>query len=103
MASFRGMGKETIGLNKNFGFEVSEISYVIISHAHIDHIGLLPRLVAEGYNGPIYCTDATEDLAKIMLVDSAKIQESDVTHINKQRSKDGREKNRPTLYYRRCQ
>jgi metallo-beta-lactamase family protein len=88
---FQGMGRETIGLNKHFGFEPSELSYVIISHAHIDHIGLLPRLVAEGYKGTIYCTEATEDLAKIMLVDSAKIQESDVNHINKQRSREGRE------------
>lgn len=88
---FQGMGKDTLGLNKDFGFEPTEISYVIISHAHIDHIGLLPRLVSLGYSGPIYCTDATEDLAKIMLVDSAKIQESDVTHINKERARQGRE------------
>jgi len=88
---FQGMGKETIRLNKVFGFQPSQLSYVIISHAHIDHIGLLPRLVAEGYRGPIYLTDATEDLAKIMLVDSAKIQESDVMHINKQRAREGRE------------
>lgn len=88
---FQGMGKDTLGLNKDFGFEPAEISYVIVSHAHIDHIGLLPRLVGLGYNGPIYCTDATEDLAKIMLVDSAKIQESDVAHINKQRAREGRE------------
>ncbi|MES2478977.1 MAG: MBL fold metallo-hydrolase [Bacteroidota bacterium] len=88
---FQGMGKETIHLNKVFGFQPSELSYVVISHAHIDHIGLLPRLVAEGYKGPIYLTDATEDLAKIMLIDSAKIQESDVMHINKQRAREGRE------------
>lgn len=88
---FQGMGKDTIHLNKVFGFQPSQLSYVVISHAHIDHIGLLPRLVAEGYKGPIYLTDATEDLAKIMLLDSAKIQESDVMHINKQRAREGRE------------
>ena len=88
---FQGMGKDTLHLNKIFGFQPTELSYVIISHAHIDHIGLLPRLVALGYNGPIYCTDATEDLAKIMLIDSARIQEADILHINKQRAKDGRE------------
>lgn len=92
---FQGMGKETLSLNSHFGFEPSELSYVLISHAHIDHIGLLPRLVAEGYNGPIYCTDATEDLLQIMLVDSAKIQEADVTHINKQRARENRELIRP--------
>ncbi len=88
---FQGLGRDTIGLNQHFGFEPTELTHVIISHAHIDHIGLLPRLVAEGYKGDIYCTDATEDLAKIMLVDSARIQESDVAHINKQRRRDGRE------------
>lgn len=88
---FQGMGKDTLRLNNIFGFQPTELSYVIISHAHIDHIGLLPRLVALGYNGPIYCTDATEDLAKIMLVDSAKIQEADILHINKQRARDGRD------------
>lgn len=87
---FQGLGKETLALNQNFGFEVSAINYVIISHAHIDHVGLLPRLVREGYKGPIYCTDATEDLAKIMLLDSARIQEADVLHINKQRALEGR-------------
>ncbi|MBL7711834.1 MAG: MBL fold metallo-hydrolase [Chitinophagaceae bacterium] len=88
---FQGLGKETLGLNKDFGFEPTELSYVIISHAHIDHIGLLPRLVAAGYSGPIFCTEPTEDLAKIMLADSAKIQESDVEHINKQRRREGRD------------
>lgn len=92
---FQGLGKDTLTLNAQFGFEPSEVTYVILSHAHIDHIGLLPKLVAEGFNGPIYCTDATEDLAKILLVDSAKIQEADVAHINKQRIKDGREKIKP--------
>lgn len=88
---FQGMGKDTLRLNSIFGFQPTDLSYVIISHAHIDHIGLLPRLVALGYKGPIYCTDATEDLAKIMLVDSARIQEADVLHINKQRARDGRD------------
>lgn len=88
---FQGMGKETLQLNQEFGFEPSELTYVIVSHAHIDHIGLLPKLVKEGYNGPIYCTDATEDLAKIMLIDSAHIQEADVAHINRQRDAEGRE------------
>lgn len=92
---FQGMGKDTLGLNTHFGFEPTDLTYVIISHAHIDHIGLLPRLVAQGYNGPIYCTDATEDLAKLMLLDSAKIQEADVLHINKQRAKEKRELIKP--------
>jgi len=92
---FQGMGKETLPLNQSFGFEPSELTYVIISHAHIDHIGLLPKLVKEGFNGPIYCTEPTEDLAKALLIDSAHIQESDIAFINKKREKEGREKVEP--------
>lgn len=92
---FQGLGKETLGLNKHFGFDPLDVNYVVISHAHIDHIGLLPKLVAEGYQGPIYLTDATEDLAKIMLIDSARIQEADVQHINKQRARENRELVKP--------
>jgi metallo-beta-lactamase family protein len=88
---FQGLGKDTLPLNKDFGFDPMGLTYVIISHAHIDHIGLLPKLVKEGYNGPIYVTEATEDLAKALLIDSAHIQESDVAHINRQRDRDGRE------------
>jgi metallo-beta-lactamase family protein len=92
---FQGMGKETLQLNSEFGFDPTEIDYVIISHAHIDHVGLLPKLVKEGYNKKIYCTVATADLARAMLLDSAHIQESDVEHINKQREREGREPIQP--------
>lgn len=92
---FQGMGKETLQLNKEWGFEPSEIDYVIISHAHIDHTGLLPKLVKDGYRGKIYCTPATANLAKLLLVDSAHIQEADVLHINKRRAKEGRELEEP--------
>ena len=50
---------------------------VLLTHAHIDHCGLLPKLVREGFRGRIYCTDATADIAKIMLTDSARLQEED--------------------------
>jgi len=82
---FQGMGADTLKLNSEFGFDPSEISHVIISHAHIDHIGLLPKLVKEGYSGKIYCTPATASLAKLLLLDSAHIQEADVRYVNKQR------------------
>ncbi|MCW3123836.1 MAG: fold metallo-hydrolase [Flavipsychrobacter sp.] len=88
---FQGLGKETLTLNSTWGFEPSEIDHVIISHAHIDHIGLLPKLVKDGYKGKIYCTPATISLAKLLLIDSAHIQEADVRYINKQRKKQGRE------------
>ncbi|HTM66704.1 MAG TPA: MBL fold metallo-hydrolase [Flavipsychrobacter sp.] len=87
---FQGMGRETIELNSNWGFEPSEIDHVIISHAHIDHIGLLPKLVKDGYKGTIYCTDASEELIKLLLLDSAHIQEADVAYTNKLRKREGR-------------
>ncbi|WP_276133519.1 MBL fold metallo-hydrolase [Polluticoccus soli] len=87
---FQGLGKETIKLNSEWGFEPTEIDYVIISHAHVDHTGLLPKLVKDGYQGPIYCTPATASLAKLLLIDSAHIQEADVRFLNKDREREGR-------------
>jgi metallo-beta-lactamase family protein len=88
---FQGMGKDTVKLNSEWGFEPSEIDYVIISHAHIDHTGLLPKLVKDGYKGKIFCTPATASLAKLLLVDSAHIQEADIRYVNKHRQKENRE------------
>jgi metallo-beta-lactamase family protein len=87
---FQGLGLDTLTLNSEWGFEPSELNYVIISHAHIDHIGLLPKLIKDGYKGKIYCTPATATLAKILLIDSARIQEADVKYVNKQRDKERR-------------
>lgn len=87
---FQGMGKETMALNSEWGFEPRDIDYVIISHAHIDHVGLLPKLVKDGYAGKIYCTPATASLMKILLVDSARIQEADVLHINRENEKENK-------------
>jgi metallo-beta-lactamase family protein len=83
---FQGLGNETLEHNTTFGFDAKDITYVILSHAHIDHSGLLPKLVKEGYNGLIFCTEATIDLATILLQDSAFIQESDVNFVNKRRA-----------------
>lgn len=88
---FQGMGIDTATLNAEWGFEPGELDYVIISHAHIDHIGLLPKLIKEGYKGKIYCTPATASLAKILLIDSARIQETDAKYVNKQRDKQNRQ------------
>ena len=87
---FQGMGKDTTALNSEWGFDPSEIDHVIISHAHIDHIGLLPKLVKDGYKGKIFCTPATASLAKLLLIDSAHIQEADVRYVNRQRDKENR-------------
>ena len=82
---FQGMGEVTDKLNGYFGFKPSEITYMVLSHAHIDHCGLLPRLVAGGFSGNIYCTPATMDLARILLLDSAKIQQQDADYLNRTR------------------
>jgi metallo-beta-lactamase family protein len=87
---FQGMGKDTMTLNSDWGFEPSEVDIVILSHAHIDHSGLLPRLVKDGYRGGIWCTPPTADLLQIMLPDSARIQEADVQFINKRRKEEGK-------------
>ena len=80
---FQGMGEKTEQLNGYFGFNPKAVTYVILSHAHIDHCGLLPRLVAEGFNGTIYSTPATMDLARILMMDSAKIQMQDAEYENR--------------------
>ncbi|ACT94948.1 MBL fold metallo-hydrolase RNA specificity domain-containing protein [Dyadobacter fermentans] len=83
-------GIQTDEFNQEFGFKPADVDYVILSHAHIDHSGLLPRLVRKGFKGPIYCTAATADLCRVMLLDSAHIQEKDLERINKRRQKQGR-------------
>jgi metallo-beta-lactamase family protein len=86
---FQGMGRETDALNANLGFDAKEIDYLLLSHAHIDHSGLVPKLVKDGFNGKIYCTPATKDLAIILMEDSAEIQRDDTRYINKKRQKQG--------------
>ncbi len=75
--------------NRQWPMPPEKISAVVLSHAHIDHSGRLPRLAAEGFDGPIYCTPATRDLCAIMLPDSAHIQEEDTVYINKKRARKG--------------
>lgn len=86
---FQGMGEQTDELNEYFGFNPAKVNYLILSHAHIDHSGLIPRLVAQGFTGQIFCTAPTMDLTRILLMDSAKIQEQDAEYSNKHRSIKG--------------
>ncbi|MEJ2505463.1 MAG: MBL fold metallo-hydrolase, partial [Ignavibacteriaceae bacterium] len=72
---FQGHRKDTYERNKNFKYNPAEIDLMILSHAHIDHSGNIPNLVKNGYDGPIYTTNATVDLCQIMLRDSAHLQE----------------------------
>src|SRR6478609_7249359 len=80
---FQGLGRDTFLLNSNFGFEAASVDYLLLSHAHIDHSGLIPKLVREGFTGKIFCTPATKDLSAILMADSAGIQENDVKFENK--------------------
>jgi metallo-beta-lactamase family protein len=88
---FQGMGRETEKLNRNWGFNPAEVDYVFLSHAHVDHCGLLPKLVKDGFKGTIYATPATIDIAGVILLDSASIQTQDITFLNKKRREEGRE------------
>ena len=82
---FQGMGKETDSLNRDFGFNPAEVDVMVLSHAHIDHSGLIPKLIKDGFAGKIFCTPATRELTKILLEESGEIQESDVKYSNKKR------------------
>ena len=90
---FQGL-KELRLLNwQPLSFDPQSIDAVVITHAHIDHTGYLPRLVKAGYRGPIYVTPATRELANILLLDAARLQEEDAEYANKKRFT----KHRPAL------
>jgi metallo-beta-lactamase family protein len=86
---FQGKGLETDGMNRELGFDPSLIDHIILTHAHIDHAGLIPYMYKLGFRGSIICTNATRDLCAIMLTDSAFIQEHDTITFNKRRAKKG--------------
>jgi metallo-beta-lactamase family protein len=88
---FQGLGRDTFPLNSRFGFDAASVNYLLLSHAHIDHCGLIPKLVKEGFTGKIFCTPATKDLAAVLLTDSAEIQRDDTAYTNKKRIKKGLE------------
>jgi metallo-beta-lactamase family protein len=75
------------------GFEPASVDHLLLTHTHIDHSGYLPRLVREGFSGPVHCTRATRDLAEILLADAAKIQEEEAEYANRK----GFSKHRPAL------
>lgn len=80
---FQGRRAETYERNLHFAFNPKDIQTAIISHAHMDHLGNIPNLVKQGFQGDIHCTSATFDLANIMLMDAANIQEGDIDFVNK--------------------
>lgn len=87
---YQGRRKEAFHRNRDFPFDGKEIDAVVLSHAHIDHSGNLPTLVRSGFRGPIYSTSATRDLATYLLLDSAKIQTSDLKYVNKRRARESK-------------
>ncbi|MDB6108919.1 MAG: metallo-beta-lactamase [Pedosphaera sp.] len=86
---FQGRREESRERNCCFPFDPKTIDAVVLSHAHIDHCGNLPNLCRQGFEGSIYCTFATRDLAAIMLEDSAEIQRADAEFVSRQRGKKG--------------
>jgi metallo-beta-lactamase family protein len=88
---FQGHRQDTYERNLNLQYSPRSIDAVILSHAHLDHCGNLPNLVKKGFEGPIYCTDATAHIADLVVRDSGHIQEADVEFVNRKRAKRGEE------------
>ncbi len=80
-----------------FCVPASTIDALLLTHAHIDHCGLLPKLVREGFRGRVYCTPATTDIAEIMLYDAAKLQEEDAAYKKKRHQREGRQGPHPEV------
>ena len=92
---FQG-GKDLNRLNyQPFAFNPRDIDFLIVTHGHIDHVGLIPKLVKQGFRGSIYTTPATADLLPVMLMDAAFIQEKDTQHENRRRMRQGKDPREP--------
>ncbi|MDR1848004.1 MAG: MBL fold metallo-hydrolase [Bacteroidales bacterium] len=89
--AYQGKGLETDALNRDLGFEARDIDFIVLSHPHIDHSGLIPFLYKLGFMGTVFCTPATRDLCAIMLEDSGRIQEADTRTFNKKPERQGLE------------
>ena len=94
---YQGKTAEEMENSDPFLYDVSEIDFVILTHAHIDHSGRIPKLYNEGYRNKVYATKATCDLCSIMLPDSGHIQEVEIEWKNRKRMREGKE-NLPPLY-----
>ena len=94
---YQGKAKEERENYSDFAFNVHDIDYMLLTHAHIDHSGRIPKLYVDGYRGPIYATKATCDLCSIMLPDSGHIQEMENVWQNKKRARVGKPE-LPPLY-----
>ncbi len=81
----------------DFPVKPGTINAVLLTHAHVDHCGLLPRLVSQGFSGPIYCTEATAEIAQIILMDAAKLQEEDARFKKMRHEREGRKSKYPEV------
>src|SRR3990172_6922769 len=86
---YQGRRKESVQRNRTFHFDLGTLDAMLLSHGHIDHSGNLPNLVKNGYRGPIYAQRASSHLTRIMLEDSAHIQEADAEHLNRRQARRG--------------
>ena len=94
---YQGTLTEQILNYEPFPFDVNDIDFVILSHAHIDHSGRIPKLFVNGYKNPVYATPATYDLCTVMLPDSGHIQEKEIEWVNRKRMRAGK-KPEPPMY-----
>ena len=86
---YQGHRTEWLERNSHLPFDSATIDVMLLSHAHIDHSGVIPVLGRSGFRGKILCTDATADLCSVMLMDSAHIQEQDAVYLTKKNAKKG--------------
>ncbi len=91
-------GEEDEGLNSQFKFNPREIDFVLLTHAHIDHSGLLPKLAREGFHGKVYTTYPTIEIIEPLLLDSAKIQEYAKKRLEKPRSRSNKYSSKPIQF-----
>ena len=86
---YQGHRADWLERNIHLPFDGSQIEVMLLSHAHIDHSGIIPVLGRSGFRGRILCTDATDDLCRVMLMDSAHIQEQDAVFVTRKNAKKG--------------
>ena len=87
---YQGSAKDEMKNNEEFPFDIDEIDFMLLTHAHIDHSGRIPKLYKDGYRNPVITTKATKDLCSIMLPDSGHIQEQEIEWRNRKRMRDGK-------------
>ena len=94
---YHGGDRDEMQNHEPFAYDVNEIDFMLLTHAHIDHSGRIPKLYKEGYRNPVITTKATRDLCSIMLPDSGHIQEQEIEWRNRKRKREGKEP-LPPLY-----